>query len=177
MINPQQEINVSLNDRDLKKSLQFMISIVTFLEEMTRDMIRHPAMGVNFSIYQERVLKYQPTFDGMIEDFNDEVFGEYTNRLSKDEFASNLANQAWKYFNFKNLKDLFSIALQKYGMLENVEVDLPQFEKEDDEQDSEIETSFNFGNARRVIKDEVMAPAYVTPSLSEASQNNEEPIR
>ena len=122
-------------------------------------------------------MRYQPTFDGMIEDFNDEVFGEYTNRLNKDEFSSNLANHAWKYFNFKNLKDLFSIALQKYGMLENVEVDLPQFEKEDDEQDSEMETSFNFGNARRVIKDEVMAPAYVTPSLSEASQNNEEPIR
>ena len=76
-------------------------------------------------------------------------------------------------FNFKTLKDSFSIALQKYGMLENVEVDLPQFEKEDDDQDSEMESSFNFGNARRVIKDQVMAPAYVTPTLSEASQNEE----
>ena len=98
-------------------------------------------------------MKYQPTFDGMIEDFNDEVFGEYTNRISKDEFLSNLANQAWKYFNFKNLKELFTIALQKYGMLENVEVDLPQFEKGDDEQDSDMDyASFNFGNTR-VIKD------------------------
>ena len=98
-------------------------------------------------------MKYQPTFDGMIEDFNDEVFGEYTNRISKDEFLSNLSNQAWKYFNFKNLKELFTIALQKYGMLENVEVDLPQFEKGDDEQDSDMDyASFNFGNTR-VIKD------------------------
>ena len=73
---------VSVSDKDLRTALNFMFGIVTILEEMTREMIRQPAMGMNFSIYQERILKYSPTYDGMIEDFNDEVFGEYASRIS-----------------------------------------------------------------------------------------------
>ena len=129
---------VSVSDKDLRTALKFMFGIVTILEEMTREMIRQPAMGMNFSIYQERILKYSPTYDGMIEDFNDEVFGEYASRISKNEFISNLANQAWKYFNMTNLKELFSISAQKYGMHQNIEIDLPQFEKGEEDFDSEF---------------------------------------
>ena len=129
---------VSVSDKDLRTALNFMFGIVTILEEMTREMIRQPAMGMNFSIYQERILKYSPTYDGMIEDFNDEVFGEYASRISKNEFISNLANQAWKYFNMTNLKELFSISAQKYGMHQNIEIDLPQFEKGEEDFDSEF---------------------------------------
>ena len=129
---------VSVSDKDLRTALNFMFGIVTILEEMTREMIRQPAMGMNFSIYQERILKYSPTYDGMIEDFNDEVFGEYASRISKNEFISNLANQAWKYFNMTNLKELFSISAQKYGMHQNIEIDLPQFEKGEEYFDSEF---------------------------------------
>ena len=126
---------VSVTDKDLRTALNFMFGIVTILEEMTREMIRQPAMGMNFNIYQERILKYGPTYDGMIEDFNDEVFGEYVSRISKNEFISNLANQGWKYFNMANLKELFSISAQKYGMHRNIEIELPQFEKGEDEND------------------------------------------
>ena len=136
-------------------------------------MIRYPAMGVNFLIYQERILKYQPTFDGMIEDFNDEIFGEYTNRISKDEFIGNLTSQGWKYFSFNNLKELFSIGLQKYGMLENVEIDLPQFEKGEDNESIELDRSFNFRNSRS--KSQSMAPAYITPTLSDREELIKDP--
>ena len=94
-----------------------MISIVTVLEEMTREIIRQPAMGLNFSIYQERIQKYSPTYDGMMDDFFDHVFGEYNNKIYKEEFIGNLAAQGWKYFNINNLNELFSMNLQKYGML------------------------------------------------------------
>ena len=45
------EAYVSAEDKDLRTALTFMFGIVTILEEMTRDMIRQPAMGMNFSIY------------------------------------------------------------------------------------------------------------------------------
>ena len=93
------ESSVSVEDKDLKIAFHFMVSIVSILEEMTRDMIRQPAMGMNFSIFQERILKYAPTFDGMVEDFNDEIFGEYANRIDKAEFIDNMGTHGWKYFN------------------------------------------------------------------------------
>ena len=37
-----------------------------------------------------------------------------------------------------NLKELFSISAQKYGMHQNIEIDLPQFEKGEEYFDSEF---------------------------------------
>lgn len=35
----------------------------------------------------------------MLEEFEDEVFGEYANKTSYEEFEQNLAQNGWKYFN------------------------------------------------------------------------------
>ena len=44
-------------------------------------------MGVNWKIYQDRIKKYEPTYEGMLEDFLDNVFGEFSNRASIDHFS------------------------------------------------------------------------------------------
>jgi len=107
--------NVNVNDKDLQTTLFFMISTATVLEEMIRDICRHPTMGVNFYAYQQKIRRYKPTYDGMMEDFVDSVFGEYLNKVSKKTFIENLAYQGWKYFHLANLNALFSLMHEKYG--------------------------------------------------------------
>ena len=54
-------------------------------------MVKNPTMGVNWRIYQDKIKKFEPTFEGMIEDFNDNVFGEFSRRSSEDHFIKSLA--------------------------------------------------------------------------------------
>ena len=51
----------------------------------------------------------------MQEDFEDTVFGTHYNRRNKDTFIELMANQGWKYFQVKNLNELFSIMLEQFG--------------------------------------------------------------
>ena len=76
--------SIPLIDKDLRLALNFMITTATILEEMTRDMIKQPALGLNYQTYQNKIKRYEPTYNGMMEDFYDDIFGEYSNRSSKD---------------------------------------------------------------------------------------------
>jgi len=82
----------------MKTAIHFMISTATIIEELTRDMMKNPAMGTNFKIYQDKIRTYEPTYNGMIESFVDEIFGEYSNRISKQEFLTRLSQSGWKFF-------------------------------------------------------------------------------
>ncbi len=76
---------------------------------MIQQMISKPTMGINYQIYFDKVKKYEPTYTGMIEDFCDSIFGEFSNRVHKDQFKSQLAHHGWKYFEKRNLNELFHI--------------------------------------------------------------------
>ena len=43
MVAPEYEDLVLVADRDLRKSMMFMISAATILEQMTREIIEHPS--------------------------------------------------------------------------------------------------------------------------------------
>mmetsp|Transcript_2333 Transcript_2333/g.3186 ORF Transcript_2333/g.3186 Transcript_2333/m.3186 type:complete len:82 (+) Transcript_2333:896-1141(+) len=66
----------------------------------------------------------------MLEDFLDNVFGEFSNRASLDHFAQSLAHHSWKYFEMNNLNHLFVITLERCGTTNVLDVSLPQFEQE-----------------------------------------------
>lgn len=91
VVAPEMTQSVNVTDKDLRVALHFMISTATILEEMIRDMIKNPTMGVNWKIYQDKIKKYEPTYEGMLEDFLDNVFGEFSNRASIDHFKFSLA--------------------------------------------------------------------------------------
>ena len=61
--------SILVNDEDIRTALYFMISIATIFEEMTRDMIEAPTLSVDWQVYWDKVIKYAPTYEGMIEDF------------------------------------------------------------------------------------------------------------
>lgn len=48
-------------------------------------------MGVNWKIYQDRVRKFEPTYEGMIEEFLDNIFGSQSRRASYEHFTKSLA--------------------------------------------------------------------------------------
>lgn len=63
-------------------------------------------------------------FDAVAEkDFNNDMFGEYANSVTHAFFQRQLSSDGWKYFDLKNLNELFEIRyieLIKSGELEEV---------------------------------------------------------
>lgn len=56
-----------------------------------------------------------------MEDFEDSVFGVFYNRRNRETFVEMLAHEGWKYFQVKNLNELFAIMFEKYGIDENIQ--------------------------------------------------------
>lgn len=109
VIVPIYDTAVWYNNKDLIKSLNFMMSTATIFEEMTRDLMEAPTMQIDIKKYELKLKRYRPTFDGITDHFVDSVFGEFYNRRSKEDFVERLAMEGWKYFSIKNLNELFSI--------------------------------------------------------------------
>ena len=57
-------------------------------------------------------------FDVVAADFNNSMFGLYSNSVTRDEFQRKLSQDGWKYFDLNNLNTLFSI---KYAEIKNLE--------------------------------------------------------
>ena len=114
-------MSISVGDADLKTALHFMISTVTILEEMIIEMTQHPTLGVNYSLYKQKIEQYEPTYNGMMDDFYDNIFGEYTNRISRHEFLERLSHSGWKYFTMRNLNELFANMVKKHGKREELD--------------------------------------------------------
>lgn len=49
---------VMLTDRDLRKSMLFMITSATILEQMSREIIEKPYDDVDYDSYQHKIDKY-----------------------------------------------------------------------------------------------------------------------
>ena len=113
-----------------------MVSTATILEEMFRDIAKQPTMGLNAQIYLDRIRKYAPTYDGMTEDFYDKLFGEFSNRITRQEFIDNLTRNGWQYFNLANLNEQFVLNLERYGTQEAGH--LPEFMQEGQTADDNI---------------------------------------
>ena len=65
--------------------------------------------GIDLEVYKEKMNNYEEVFDAVIEDFNNSMFGFYSNSVTRKEFQQNLMSDGWKYFDLKNLNELFSI--------------------------------------------------------------------
>ena len=63
-----------------------MITIATIFQEMQMDMIQNPMAKINYKIYERKIKRYKPTIDAIMEDFEDNVFGTYSNKRSKESF-------------------------------------------------------------------------------------------
>ena len=48
----------------------------------------------------------------MLAEFNFDIFGEFENSCTSEEFNQRLQATGWKYFDLKNLNELFFVKLQ-----------------------------------------------------------------
>ena len=51
----------------MRTAFFFLVTCVTVIEEMTRDF--SAGREIDYEIYEDKVEKYKPTFEGMLEDF------------------------------------------------------------------------------------------------------------
>ena len=70
-------------------------------------------------------------------DFNNDMFGEYANSVSHSFFQRQLTSDGWKYFDLKNLNELFEIryielikAGEFYGAVQVSKVQMPLAENQ-----------------------------------------------
>ena len=84
-----------------------MVGMATVIEEMTLDMLGADSVYFNYSKYDQKIKRHQRTFDEVYEYFIDDLFGEYSNRISREGFIRNLSQQGWKYFNLYSLNSIF----------------------------------------------------------------------
>ena len=68
-----------------------------------------PHGSINLTYYKKKMDDYEMVFDAVINNLNDEMFGIYSNSVERDRFQSNLMSDGWKFFDFHNLNEFFSI--------------------------------------------------------------------
>ena len=57
--------------------------------------------------------EYEVVYQSIIDSFNIDMFGQFSNSVTRDQFAHQLASDGWKYFDRKNLNELFFIKYQE----------------------------------------------------------------
>ena len=59
-------------------------------------------------------MKYDVIYEKIVNRFFKDIYGNYYNRVTKEDFVIYLAQQGWKYFTVKDLNTLFYIKLGTY---------------------------------------------------------------
>ena len=75
-------------------------------------MMRKP--NVDLEKYAVKMNDYEDVFDAVATDFNDSMFGLYSNSVTREVFNRNLMQDGWKYFDLHNLNELFSIKYEEW---------------------------------------------------------------
>ena len=84
------------------------MTLATVIEDMSNDIQNNNEINVNYQKYQERAAEHRLVHEKMFNDFVDEIFGEFDNRVKKEKFIGNLDDAAWKYFDANWLRDMFN---------------------------------------------------------------------
>ena len=106
---------ITQSDKDLKAALKFLILSATIMEEMQLDLIANPQQKLDYSSYEHKIAKYEPTIKRMLDDFKDTLFDELYNRRTIGSFLERLTNEGWKFFNVQNLNSMFAYLLEEYN--------------------------------------------------------------
>ena len=69
-------------DKDIKLSIFFMTSLATILESLRKKVMHHDKY-VDMDYLGRKLNKYEVVFDAVAEDFNDSMFGLYSNSVTR----------------------------------------------------------------------------------------------
>ena len=88
---------ISIGNKDLKAAFIFLVILSTVVEDMSNDIQNNNDINVDYQKYEERVEQNKLVYEKMFDDFIDDIFGEFDNRVKKEEFIDNLDDAADKY--------------------------------------------------------------------------------
>ena len=68
----------------------------------------------DFRRYQQLQYEYRDVFDEVLNQFIVDMFGEFSSSVHNDEFIAKLRADGWKYFDRRNLNQLFFEKLKEF---------------------------------------------------------------
>ena len=110
---PEGKDRIIVTDNDITTSIYFLTSMATILHRMQSDWVMQPKADPNYQMYSQLMEEYEDVFQEVLEQFRLDVFGEYSNSVSESEFIQALKAHGWKYFDKKNLNELFKVKLEE----------------------------------------------------------------
>lgn len=127
-------------NKDYRGALFFISLLSTILYTMEADMIKFKKKGRNvdefdFEPYEEKMYAYETVYDAIIEEFTNDVFGLYSNSVESEDFVQSLTTEGWKYFDLKNLNELFALKYHEKIESGSIEAlaDIEEHESADEE--------------------------------------------
>ena len=95
----------------------FLTNASTILLYMTSKEVRENLQGEESKqssnkFLKEKMSEYEVVYQSIIDSFTLDMFGEFSNSVTRAAFRESLATDGWKYFDRKNLNELFSIKYQ-----------------------------------------------------------------
>ena len=75
-------------DNDIRMAIFFLTNLATILRFMQLNILKmgESIQNIDLEIYKEKMNNYEEVFDAVIEDFNNSMFGYYSNSVSRKNF-------------------------------------------------------------------------------------------
>lgn len=105
---------ILIQDKDIRMAVFFMTNISTILLYLTTKQVRdslddQEKKKFNSKFLKTKMSEYEVVYQSIIDSFNIDMFGHFSNSVTREQFAHQLASDGWKYFDRKNLNELFYI--------------------------------------------------------------------
>ena len=113
VVAPEGQRQVLIKDKDIKQAVYFLTSMATILQQMQNEMIMEETPKTkdefDYKVWEEKIREYKMAFKQVYAEFNQDIFGDYANSCSQEDFIRRLKVCGWKYFDIRNLNELFFV--------------------------------------------------------------------
>ena len=100
-----------VTDPDIRMAIFFMTNFATVMLYMQEKIGPRGRDLENFdvSFFSRKISAYELVFEAVTEEFINDMFGPYANQVTRQTFKVGLQIHGWKFFEVKNLNELFKI--------------------------------------------------------------------
>jgi len=85
VIQPEMSDKITIYDKDIRMAIFFLTNLATILEQMQKEQMDKDKV-VSIEAYMKKMDHYEGVFDAVINDFNDNMFGVYSNSVNRKTF-------------------------------------------------------------------------------------------
>ena len=86
VVQPEMGNRVLIFDKDIRMSIFFLTNLATILELMQRNLRKRGDHEIDYMYYKRKMDAYEKVFQAVTDDFNDSMFGQYANSVTRKHF-------------------------------------------------------------------------------------------